>query len=159
MWKRISAQSRTKERERERERASASEETKLSTEESGLGFDQNIIIVVKGVAASDGGRHGSPQEPVRGGLGNRKGESGEDFPLQPSHFALGYHLWPCGAVCHLQRYRRGFCKSCFLPPSLPPSLSPHSPTSAACHAGHNYCITAEVCVWLLRQSSLPDVYE
>ncbi len=43
--------------------------------------------------------------------------------------------------------------------SLPPSLSPHSPTSAACRTGHNYCITAEVCVWLLRQSSLPDVYE
>lgn len=140
--------------ERERERASASEETKLSTEESGLGFDQNIIVV-KGVAAGDGGRHGSAQEPVRGGLGNRKGESGEDFPLQPSHFAFGYHLRACGAVCHLQRYRRGFCKSCF----LPPSLSPHSPTSVACRIGHNYCITAEVCVWLLRQSSLPDVYE
>jgi hypothetical protein len=43
-----------------------------------------------------------------------------------------------------------------LPSSLPKPPFPHS---AACRTGHNYCITAEVCVWLLRQSSLPDVCE
>lgn len=141
---------------RERERASASKETKLSTEEWGLGFDQNIIVV-QGVVASDGGRYGSAQEPVRGGLGSRKGESGEDFPLQPSHFALGYHLRHCGAVCHLQRHRRGFCESCFLPPSLPKPPFPHfcclPHWSQLLHHRRSLCLAASSviaswCVWV-----------